>query len=89
VVLSGALVDAGTVQQYAQLCGQTFALATNGLYRLQPAADAGLAVWTLEPLPTLGDRTFVGARLDVDGQELLVSTPHGGVVRLTPPLSCH
>jgi hypothetical protein len=89
VVLSGALVDAGTVEQYAQLCGQTFALATSGLYRLQPAADAGLAVWAVEPLPTLGDRTFVGARLDVDGQQLLISTPHGGVVRLTPPLSCH
>jgi hypothetical protein len=88
VRLSAPLGDAGTVLRYAQLCGQPFALAASGLYRLQPPNDGGTASWQAEALPSLGDRTFAGARLDVDGDELLLSTPHGSVVRLMPPLSC-
>jgi hypothetical protein len=88
LTLSAPLGDAGAVQQYEQLCGQPFALTASGLYRLQPASDGGTAQWSSVDLSSVGDRDFSNARLDSDGQGLLVSMGHGAVARLSAPLSC-
>jgi hypothetical protein len=84
VTLSQPLASGGPVVQYAQLCGQPFALAQGGLFRL--GADG---VWKPEPLPSLGpDRAYDTGRIDIEGDSLLVSTGGGTLVRLAPPMSC-
>jgi hypothetical protein len=61
--------NTSTVSDYADLCGNTFALASNGLHRLV-ATGTGLGTWQLVNLP--GSPSTLNGKLHVADQELIV-----------------
>src|SRR5262249_5396156 len=76
-----------------RLCGEPIALTTDGLYRLRHSTDGGFATWEPDDLARLLPGADVElalnpGRLDLIGNELFLSTTHGGIAELRAPMSC-
>lgn len=93
VLLANGLPNGERALDFAQLCGQPFAISGSALYRLG-GADGGAADWELEALPiSLSGTTPLvsevpAAKLWSDRDELYVSTRFGEVVRIRPVSPC-
>jgi len=71
------------VRDYARLCGDTFALTGDGLYRLVPGGRLG--TWQREPHnPAWSRDEFANGRLYRVPGELYVASPSGKVVKFVP-----
>lgn len=93
LVLAAPLTDSTDVSDFANVCGQPWALARNGLYRLVSGTNGPVGTWERVPLPPPAEppnaqTVDLGAgRLHADGARLYVFTGHGVVVRFD--LTCN
>lgn len=75
-----------TVSSFVGHCGRSYAIATGGLYRLEPTVQA-LGEWVKETLPAGPPDALAGRRLYSVGTELLVFDREGTSWRI-PTASC-
>ncbi|MHB8873478.1 MAG: hypothetical protein ACYC8T_07295 [Myxococcaceae bacterium] len=95
VPIAPALPDREAVD-FAQVCGQGYALSPGGLYRLDSAADGGpVGAWAKVDLGALisggrdgGDFGFAGGRLHALENDLFLFSRFGGAARLKGPAVC-
>ena len=81
---------------FAQVCGQGYALSSGGLYRLDRAADGGpVGDWASVPVTSFlpggadgGDFGFTGGRLLTLNNDLYVFSRFGAAAKLSGPATC-
>jgi hypothetical protein len=99
-VMIAPMVPEKQAADFAQVCGQGYALAANGLYRLDRATDGGpIGQWTPVDLANRfpggadgGDFGFGGGRLHTmnndQTNDLYVFSRAGGAAKLVGPVTC-
>jgi hypothetical protein len=72
------------VVDYAHFCGRSFALVTDGLYRLEAPTSGGLGAWEKQDVPALEQvgGQLDGSKLYISGSTLFAFTSTGIGVRM-------
>lgn len=70
------------VVDFVAACGQAFALAPEGLFRLTSTAGANIGTWAPVAIGTLAANGFEGGRVHAIGSDLHLFTAFGESVRL-------